>query len=558
MHTAGHDFMPPAIHAGGLRYHGNAPINSQLLLDGIIRAEAISQLETFEAGVAFARCEGFITAPETNHALAMAIREAKKAKEEGKEKVILFNWSGHGLIDLGAYEAYNSGKLEDYLDQIGLPTENVLVSVKERGKVIFIMPSVVENLNNEQKKRALYISKFIASCSVGLFDAALNFLWNETILNLRGKIVRFDMDYFYDSTIKDASNRSNFKNEEDLENISDWDLIRGCKATGIITDIGYKHLDYIRDMRNFASAAHPNHNQLTGLQVVTWLETCILEVLAKDPSGPVLEVKRLLHNIRTETLEEKDIEPIRTNIRKLPGDLANSLLRAIFGMYCDNNLSQNIRENIDLISKRVWSRSDEDAKYDIGIKYATFSINGDIQRKEFALKFLSNVNGQNYLTEEQRSIEIGERLDNLLKTHYEFYNFDNEKPHAKMLLNYIPESGIIPKTVRYKYVKVIIICRLGNSYGVSFVAKPYYDKMFKMFRDEEILKFLELLKDTDIITILDYNVRYKIFISLAKCFENKTNDEIIKQALSLLQESPRKDITNKKTYREINKLIKGE
>jgi len=114
MHTTGHDFMPPSIHAGGLRYHGNAPINSQLLLDGIIRAEAISQLETFEAGVAFARCEGFITAPETNHALAMAIREAKKAKEEGKEKVILFNWSGHGLIDLAAYEAYNAGKLQDY------------------------------------------------------------------------------------------------------------------------------------------------------------------------------------------------------------------------------------------------------------------------------------------------------------------------------------------------------------------------------------------------------------------------------------------------------------
>ncbi len=113
MHTMGHDFMPPPIHAGGLRFHGNAPINSQLLLDGIIRAEALPQLETFEAGVDFARSEGFITAPETNHALAMAIREAKKAKEEGKEKVILFNWSGHGLIDLGAYDAYNAGNLED-------------------------------------------------------------------------------------------------------------------------------------------------------------------------------------------------------------------------------------------------------------------------------------------------------------------------------------------------------------------------------------------------------------------------------------------------------------
>ncbi len=72
------------------------------------------QLETFEAGILFARCEGYITAPETNHALAQVIREAKKAKEEGKEKVILFNWSGHGLIDMNAYEAYNAGDLEDY------------------------------------------------------------------------------------------------------------------------------------------------------------------------------------------------------------------------------------------------------------------------------------------------------------------------------------------------------------------------------------------------------------------------------------------------------------
>ena len=83
-------------------------------MDGIIRAEAISQLETFEAGVLFARTEGFITAPETNHAVAQVIREAKKAKEEGKEKVILFNWSGHGLIDMNAYESYNAGDLEDY------------------------------------------------------------------------------------------------------------------------------------------------------------------------------------------------------------------------------------------------------------------------------------------------------------------------------------------------------------------------------------------------------------------------------------------------------------
>jgi tryptophan synthase beta chain len=114
MHTLGHGFVPAPIHAGGLRYHGMAPIVSQLILDGLIRPEAVPQLETFQAGITFARTEGFISAPETNHAVAMVIREALKAKEEGKEKVILFNWSGHGLVDMAAYEAYMRGQLSDY------------------------------------------------------------------------------------------------------------------------------------------------------------------------------------------------------------------------------------------------------------------------------------------------------------------------------------------------------------------------------------------------------------------------------------------------------------
>ena len=121
MHTLGHDFVPAPIHAGGLRYHGMAPLVSQLVMDQLIEPLAINQLETFAAGVDWARSEGFISAPETNHALAVVIREAKRAKGEGKEKVILVNWSGHGLIDLAAYDAYFQGKLADY----ELPREEI-------------------------------------------------------------------------------------------------------------------------------------------------------------------------------------------------------------------------------------------------------------------------------------------------------------------------------------------------------------------------------------------------------------------------------------------------
>jgi len=114
MYTLGHGFIPPAVHAGGLRYHGAAPIVSMLVSKGLVRPEALRQKETFEAAVLFARTEGIIPAPESAHAIASAIRAANKCKETGEKKVILFNLSGHGHFDMAAYEQYFSGKLEDY------------------------------------------------------------------------------------------------------------------------------------------------------------------------------------------------------------------------------------------------------------------------------------------------------------------------------------------------------------------------------------------------------------------------------------------------------------
>ena len=114
MHTLGHGFIPAGIHAGGLRYHGMAPSISSLYDAGHIEAVAVKQIPTFEAAIQFARAEGIVPAPESAHAIRAAIDEALDAKAKGEKRVILFNLSGHGNFDMGAYEAYLSGKLEDY------------------------------------------------------------------------------------------------------------------------------------------------------------------------------------------------------------------------------------------------------------------------------------------------------------------------------------------------------------------------------------------------------------------------------------------------------------
>ena len=132
MYTLGHNFMPANIHAGGLRYHGAGVIVSQLLKDGMMEAVDIRQLESFEAGMLFSRAEGIIPAPESCHAIAATIQEAKKCIATGEEKVILFNLSGHGLIDMAAYDQYLSGSLQDYV----VTDEDVRRNISQLEKVL--------------------------------------------------------------------------------------------------------------------------------------------------------------------------------------------------------------------------------------------------------------------------------------------------------------------------------------------------------------------------------------------------------------------------------------
>jgi len=141
MYSLGHGFIPPPIHAGGLRYHGMAPTISQLINDGLITPKAVTQLDAYKAGVLFARTEGIIPAPETNHALACLVDEAKKAGEEGKGKVILVNFSGHGLMDMGSYEKYFAGELTDFT----LPEEEIAKS--EQIYKDYPKPELVKNFN---------------------------------------------------------------------------------------------------------------------------------------------------------------------------------------------------------------------------------------------------------------------------------------------------------------------------------------------------------------------------------------------------------------------------
>lgn len=434
--------------------------------------------------------------------------------------------------------------LTNYLAELGLPTDKVLVAVPERQRVINNLPDVISAIDKSRLSNSLYLSKFIAACGAGLFDAALNFIWDETVLNLRTKVIRFDLEYFYDSVVTDPTRRSKLRDESDLSKIEEWELVRGCHLTGILSDIGYKHLDYIRDMRNWASAAHPNQNELTGFQLVSWLETCIKEVIAKDPEGPAIEVKRFLNNIRNSNLTSSDAQHINAGIEYLPSDIVKSLLRTLFGMYTAENTSVQTKSNIKLVAQKCWNLAPDDARYECGFRYASFATNGEINRKNAANEFLTVVNGLPFLPGDTLALEISERITNLYNTHNAFNNFYNEPAHARALASYVSSTGQIPDSVRIAYVKTVVMVKIGNGYGVSGSAEPYYNSLIEKFGESEIKEFAKLLLDREISSRLALRSCTPNFKNLATYLIGRTTNQISLQALQKIVGSTDAQIPN--------------
>ncbi len=279
------------------------------------------------------------------------------------------------------------------LKESGLPHENILVGVNERVKVFKNLSETLELLSIEKKGEATYLSKYLAAVSSGLFDAALNYLWDETILQLRKRVAHYDIQYFYDVAVNSTEKRKKLNDVEDLIKLDDSSLIQGAKEIGLISDIGYQHLDNIKYMRNWASAAHPNQVDLTGLQLITWLETCIKEVISLPESNVTIQIGKLLKNIKSNIITKEESDQISALFCTLVKERLNSLAHGLFGIYTRKDTTQEVRQNIHLLMPSLWLRLGEDIKNDFGIKYARFTANNDQEEAKLARGFLQIVRG---------------------------------------------------------------------------------------------------------------------------------------------------------------------
>lgn len=423
-----------------------------------------------------------------------------------------------------------------FLEERGLPSEAIFVRVRERGIVFRNIDDVLEELSPSQRSEAVYIAKFIAAIASGLFDAALNYLWDETVTQLRRRVAAYDIDYFFENAVRNEDRKKRLSSEDDLVKLDDSELIDGARAIGLISELGYKQLDLIRYHRNWASAAHPNQNSLTGLQLIGWLETCIREVIALPLSTTAVRIKHLLVNIKTNSVTVVDAKEIAPNLAALRQVEANRLASGFFGLYVRPDTTPQTLQNIQLLLPYLWGGVDEETRRSFGIRYGHFAASGDQAQKQRARQFLEIVSGESYLPEDTRIAEIDTACENLLAAHRSWNNFNSEPPFARQLERLIGESGHIPETIQQRYVLTLVEVFLTNGNGTSWAAEPIYLELIQRFDSDQSLIAVLSFTEEAIASSLQFSLCQKKFRELLDLLRPKIPAAAVQELVDALEE----------------------
>lgn len=389
------------------------------------------------------------------------------------------------------------------LDAVGLPSDGVLVEVEQRVRVFENYPNAIALLTGDRRGQSMYLSKLLAAVGAGLFDAALNYLWDETIAELRRRVARYDLAYFFDIAVPSPDRRKDLHAEEHLDQISDQDLIRAAREIGLISDIGYQQLDLIRYMRNYASAAHPNQNEINAYQLLGWIETCIKEVITLPETQLVAETKQLLHNVRAGTITSENATATAEFFAELASEPADNIAAGFFGIYVDEDSNERARDGVRLLMPHLWPHVTEPKRREFGVKYGKYVANGDTTRSERARELLNVVQGSAYLPEPVRTAEISTAIDELLTAHRGFNNFYTEPGPARSLNRLTSEP--VPSAIRDPYVQAVVEAFLTNGNGIAWAADGHYAAMISRFGPDEAEVALKQLFDPTIASKLRFD-----------------------------------------------------
>ncbi|MFF9101480.1 hypothetical protein ACF1AU_12990 [Streptomyces rubrogriseus] len=398
------------------------------------------------------------------------------------------------------------------------------------------MDDALEVLSEPQRQNSLYLSKFFAAVSAGLFDAALNYLWDETVNQLRQRVSAYDLSYFYDLAVGPTSDiRKKLSTSDDLSKVEDQKLIQAANKMGLLSDVSLQQIDLVRFMRNHASAAHPNHVELRALQLLNFLETCIVEVMTMRVDDVVIEIKRLLENIKKEAVDSRDVPVIAATFDRMPEGQANNLGNGLFGIYTRVGTDEQTKANVRLLMPELWPHLTEETHRQFGVRAARFRANQDNEQARLARELLETVDAVSFLPDDIRVPEIDAAIEVLLSAHDGWNNFTNEYAPATRLAELVGSPPSVPKEVTHKYVDSLVWVFLTNGSGESWSANPIYETLLRGLTVEEASYALTSFCSHDISLRLNLDLPQHKFRELLDIIDGKIVGRRRRELLSALK-----------------------
>ena len=347
-----------------------------------------------------------------------------------------------------------------------------------------------ENLPRVLKKippqlRTGEVARMCVAVTVGLFDSAINYIWNAAIIELQGKVKRFGLN-----VVRQVIGKNDF-DDQALLDLKDAELLYLCLKLNLITEDGYFFLDQCRDIRNNFSAAHPAVGKVDDSEFIGFVNRCAKYALGDEKNPVGVDIQAFVLALKATKFSEEQRNQWVQRLNDTHEAQRELLFGTLHGIYCDPASSEETRLNSLSIANQFSGVFTPKIKSELIDRHQDYLAKGDVKRHKASQQYFEKLGLLGLIGEAERHNIISNACKNLYGVHQAFDNFYNEPPFAERLYQIISQ-GAMPDTVKQDLVETVLTCAVGNPYGVSRVAYPYYMKMIQRFTPAEIVIMLEL------------------------------------------------------------------
>jgi len=332
--------------------------------------------------------------------------------------------------------------------------------------------------------RGELIARMCVAVSTGLFDGAMNYIWNAAILQLRTKVTNFGLP------IVDQILQSGFEERHLLE-LQDSRLLELCLKLNLVTVDGYFFLNQCREVRNNFSAAHPTLGTINDREFTTFLNRCVRYALADAPSPKGVDIRAFISAIKGSRFNANQKVVWVQRLTETHDAQRQILVGMVHGIYCDPNTPEPSRLNALDICNGLNSAFTAALRSDLVNKHSEYAAKGDEPRHTASLQFFEKLGLLTLLNESEQHAVFYRAIERLWNVHNGMDNFYNEPPFAERLLELSRQSAV-PETVQEQFVEVVVCCNVGNGYGISRAAAPSYEQIIRSFSPREIATMIRL------------------------------------------------------------------